>query len=132
MEKSKYEIGKDIRVEVFGQEYVDSKTRTNINPHAKVWQDFATELVWGSIWARPGLPRQTRSMLNICMLVLIGALPELKLHVRGALTNGVTRDEIVEVLLQAAVYGGAPKGNQAFQAVEELFEEIDREEAASV
>jgi len=131
MTTDRYEIGKPVRVEVLGQDYVTAKLRPDMDPHAKVWQEFATELVWGSIWARPGLSRQTRAILNIAMLVVIGTVPELKLYIRAALASGVTRDEITEVLLQAAVYGGAPKGNQAFHAMEETFNEIDAAASAA-
>lgn len=124
MDSEKYERGKEIRIEVLGKEYVERKTGET-DPHAQVWQDFGTELVWGSIWARPGLSRKMRSMLNICMLAMIGQLSELKLYVRAALDLGVTRDEIVEILLQVTVYGGAPKGNQAFAAAVEVFKAID-------
>lgn len=84
-----------------------------------------TEYAWGAVWSRPGLTRQTRSLLNLGMLTALNRPVELELHIRGAITNGVSRDEIREVFLQAAVYCGAPAALDAFRIARRIFAEID-------
>ena len=86
-------------------------------------QDAATELAWGHIWTRPGLEPKVRSMLNLAMLTALGKMPELRTHVRGALRNGVTKEEIIEVLLQATIYCGFPAGIDAFRNAREVINE---------
>jgi 4-carboxymuconolactone decarboxylase len=88
-----------------------------------------TQYCWGALWGRPGLPRKTRSMLNLAMLVALNRPDEFKVHVRSALGNGVSREEIAEILLQTAVYAGVPAANAAFKDAREVFAEIDREAA---
>src|SRR3954469_15176455 len=88
-------------------------------------QEYATEAAWGSIWTRPGLPRKTRSLLNIAMLTIMNRQHELKLHIRSSFTNGVTKDEIQEVLLQVAAYAGVPAGIDGFRLAREAFAEMD-------
>jgi len=92
---------------------------------ALAMQEFATEAAWGSIWTRPGLPRKTRSLLNIAMLTIMNRQHELKLHIRSSFTNGVTKDEIKEVLLQVAAYAGVPAGIDGFRLAREAFTEMD-------
>ena len=116
--------GITLRREVLGAEYVD-KSMQNIDEFSMAMQEFATEAAWGSIWTRPGLPRKTRSLLNIAMLVIMNRQHELKLHIRSSFTNGVTKDEIKEVLLQVAAYAGVPAGIDGFRLAREAFAEMD-------
>ena len=89
-------------------------------------QEFVTEYCWGACWTRPGLPRKTRSMLNLAMLTALNRPHELKMHLKGALTNGVTREEIREILLQTGVYCGVPAAVDAFRTAKEVFAELDK------
>jgi 4-carboxymuconolactone decarboxylase len=122
MDGDRYDLGVKLRREIFGDSYVDQQMSA-ADTYSRPWQDYVNEFVWGGIWGRPGLPRKTRSLLNLAMLAVLGMRHELKLHIRGAVVNGVTKEEIVEVFLQAAMYGGAPKGVQAFSAMQEVFAE---------
>jgi len=119
-----YEAGLAMRRKVLGDEYVDPQLE--IAKDDAVWaaiQDAATELAWGHIWTRPGLEPRIRSMLNLSMLTALGKMPELRTHIRGALRNGVTPDEIVEVLLQATIYCGFPAGIDAFRQARDVIKE---------
>ncbi len=115
-----FERGLPIRREVLGAEYVDASL-ANANDFMAEFQHITTEMCWGYVWPRPGLDRRTRSLLNLAMLTALKAPAELKLHVRGALTNGVTVDEIKEALLHATVYCGIPAGLEAFKAANEVL-----------
>ena len=117
-----YEAGLKARREVLGAEYVD-KSMASANEFMQAFQDITTEWCWGYAWTRPGLDRKTRSMLNLAMLTALNRAPEIKLHVRGALNNGLTVDEIKEVLLHATVYCGIPAGLDAFKAANEVLKE---------
>jgi 4-carboxymuconolactone decarboxylase len=97
----------------------------NRNEFNQEFQDLLTRYAWGEIWARPGLPRKTRSLLTIVMLVALNRPDEFRMHLRAALTNGVTKDEIKEALLQAAIYCGVPAANSAFHAAQEVFAETE-------
>ena len=116
--------GLDVRRAVLGAEYVDASV-ANTNDFMVDFQKLVTEYCWGDVWTRPGLERRQRSMLNLAMLTALNRPNELRLHLRGALTNGVTRDEIKEILLQACIYCGIPAGLDAFKVANELFKEID-------
>ena len=122
--KKTYEEGLAVRREVLGEEYVD-RAIASADSFTGELQDFVTEWCWGGIWTRPGLPRKTRSLLNLAMLAALNRPHEIKMHVRGALKNGVTREEIAEVFLQAGVYAGAPAAVDAFRSAKEVFDEID-------
>ena len=124
MTKDVYEKGLAIRREVLGAEYVDNAIRS-ADAFNRPLQELVTEYCWGAVWGRPGLPRKTRSMLNLAMLTALNRPHELKLHVKGALKNGVSREEIAEVLLQAAIYCGVPAAVDAFRTAREAFKEID-------
>lgn len=113
-----------IRKEVLGAEYVE-KSIKGADEFSLAMQEFATEVAWGTIWTRPGLPRKTRSLLNIAMLTVMNRPHELKLHIRSAASNGVTREEIKEVMLQVAAYGGVPAGIDGFRLAREAFAEVD-------
>jgi 4-carboxymuconolactone decarboxylase len=120
--KDLYDRGMAVRKEVLGPQYVD-KALAAADDFNRHWQEYVTKHCWGAIWTRPGLPRKTRSMLNLAMLAATGHPEELKLHLRGALTNGVTKDEIAEIFLQVGAYAGAPSALEAFRAAKEVFAE---------
>jgi 4-carboxymuconolactone decarboxylase len=120
--KEVYEKGLSIRREVLGADYVDNAIRT-ADDFNRPLQELVTEYCWGAVWGRPGLPKKTRSMLNLAMLTALNRPHELKLHVKGALKNGVTREEIMEVLLQTGIYCGVPAAVDAFRTAREAFKE---------
>jgi 4-carboxymuconolactone decarboxylase len=122
MSKEVYDKGLAIRREVLGAEYVDNAIQ-NADAFNRPLQELVTEYCWGAVWGRPGLPKKTRSLLNLAMLTALNRPHELKLHVRGALTNGVSREEIAEVLLQAAIYCGVPAAVDAFRTAREALKE---------
>ena len=115
-----FEKGLPIRRGVLGADYVDGGL-ANANDFMMTFQRATTELAWGYVWGRPGLDRKTRSLLNLAMLTALRAHNELKLHVKGALSNGVTVDEIKEALLHATIYCGIPAGLEAFKAANEVL-----------
>ena len=112
--------GETVRREVLGDAHVDG-SKGGRNDFNADFLDLLTRYAWGEVWARPGLDRRTRSCVTIAMLVALGRHDELVLHLRGALNNGVTRDEIKEVLLQSAVYCGVPAANTAFRVAGEVL-----------
>ena len=115
-----FDRGLQTRREVLGADYVDASL-ARADDFMMAFQRVTTELAWDYVWNRPGLDRRTRSLLNLAMLTALGKPAELKLHVKGALTNGVTVAEIKEVLLQASVYCGIPAGLEAFRAADEVL-----------
>jgi 4-carboxymuconolactone decarboxylase len=121
-ERDRYRSGMEVRRAVLGNEHVD-RAQENLNDFNREFQDLITRYAWGEIWSRPGLPRHTRSLLTIAMTVALNRAAELKLHLRAARNNGVTADEIKEVLLQTAIYCGVPAANSAMHAAEEIFAE---------
>ena len=127
MNKTLRDQGLEIRKAVLGSEYVE-RAMAHAPAFAQPLQELITEYCWGAIWSRPGLNRRTRSLLNLAMLTALNRSHELKLHLRGALTNGVTPEEIQEALLQATVYAGVPAGVEAFRCAQEVL----AEHAASV
>jgi 4-carboxymuconolactone decarboxylase len=122
MDKQTYETGMKIRSEVLGKEYVENSMKT-ADEFNKPFQEFVTEYCWGAGWGRPGLSRKERSMLNLAMLAILNRPHELKLHVRGALTNGLTKDQIREIFMHIAIYAGVPAGVDAFRQAREVFAE---------
>jgi 4-carboxymuconolactone decarboxylase len=124
MDAGMYEAGMQVRREVLGNDYVDQAVRST-DDFNRPFQELITEFCWGACWTRPGLERRTRSMLNLAMLTALGRSHELKLHLRGALRNGVSREEIREVLIQASIYAGIPAGVEAFRCAREVFAEAD-------
>lgn len=118
----RYESGEEVRRAVLGGEHVD-RSMSNATEFNRDFQEFITEYAWGEIWTRPGLDRRMRSTITMTALVALGHTEELKLHVRGALRNGLTKDEIKEVLLQTAIYCGVPAANSAFTAVKPIMDE---------
>jgi 4-carboxymuconolactone decarboxylase len=129
-ESQKYDQGMKVRRAVLGDAHVDRSLR-NRTPFNEAFQDLITRYAWGEIWNRPGLPRQTRSMLTLAMMVALNRPDEFRMHVRAALNNGVSRDEIQEVLLQTAIYCGVPAANSAFHIAEEVFAAVDGQSQAS-
>jgi 4-carboxymuconolactone decarboxylase len=121
-ERERYEKGLSVRRAVLGDAHVDRSLK-NRNEFNEDFQNLITRYAWGEIWTRPGLPRKTRSLLTIAMLVALNRPDEFRLHLRAALTNGVTKDEIKEALLHAAIYCGVPAANSAFHAAQEVFSE---------
>lgn len=120
--KDLYRLGLEMRREVLGAEYVD-KSVAGANEFMMAFQTLVTEWCWGQTWTRPGLEKKARSMLNLAMLTALNRPAELRLHVRGALNNGVTVDEIKEVLMQATIYCGIPAGLEAFKAANDVLVE---------
>jgi 4-carboxymuconolactone decarboxylase len=120
----RYQQGMKIRRAVLGDEHVE-RTIAATTEFNRDFQDFITRNAWGDVWARPGLPRHTRSLLTLAMMVALNRGDEFRLHVKAAFNNGVTRDQIKEVLLQSAVYCGVPAANSAFHLAAEVFQEMD-------
>ncbi len=118
-----YEAGMKVRREVLGDAYVDTALM-GATEVTSIMQELTTEMAWGKIWTRPGLPRKTRSLMNVAMLTALGKPNELRLHVRGALRNGCSQEEIAEALLQASVYAGIPAGIEGFRVAKEVFAEV--------
>ncbi len=123
-----YDKGLEIRRDVLGGAYVDSATG-HVSDFMRPLQTYVTETCWGGIWARLGLARRERSIANLAMLTALNRVDELRLHVRGAVNNGLTRDEIGEVLLQTASYCGVAAAIESFKAAEHVFAELDAEHA---
>jgi 4-carboxymuconolactone decarboxylase len=123
-DRERYQQGMSVRRTVLGDDHV-TRALKNTNDFNREFQDLITRYAWGEIWTRPGLPRHTRSLVVIATMVALNRGDELRMHIRAAFNNGVTRDEIKEVLLQSAVYCGVPAGNSAFHAAEAVFAEID-------
>jgi 3-oxoadipate enol-lactonase/4-carboxymuconolactone decarboxylase len=123
-ERERYDEGIAVRREVLGNAHVDRtlKNKTALNGE---FQDLITRYAWGEIWTRPGLPRHTRSLATLAMLVALNRGDELRLHLRASANNGVTRDEIKELLMQCAIYCGVPAANSAFHLAQDVFAEMD-------
>lgn len=117
-----YQRGLAVRKEVVGADYVE-KSVAEADDFTRPLQELVTSWCWGAVWTREGLPRKTRSLLNLVMLTVLNRPHELKLHLRGALRNGCTREEIREALLQAGVYGGVPCAVDAFRVAKEMLAE---------
>lgn len=123
-----FERGLAIRKDVLGKDFVE-KSFASADDFNKPMQELVTEYCWGAVWGRDGLTRKTRSMLNLAMISCLNRPHELKMHVKGALKNGVTRDEIREVFLQVAIYAGVPAGVDSFRIAREAFAEVDAQKA---
>ena len=119
-----FKKGLQVRREVLGTNYVDSSV-SRADDFNAAFQQMTTEVAWGMIWTRPGLPRKTRSMINLTMLAALNRGSEFRLHLRAALSNGVTRDEIKEILLQIGAYCGIPACLEAFRIATEVFKDVD-------
>jgi 4-carboxymuconolactone decarboxylase len=125
-DNGRYEEGLRVRSEVLGAAHVQRSLEA-ASEFSRPIQELVTEYCWGAVWARPGLARRDRSLINLGMLTALGRSHELAVHVRGAVANGCTKREIQEALLQAAIYCGVPAGMEAFRVVESVIEELERE-----
>jgi 4-carboxymuconolactone decarboxylase len=123
MNQELFDKGLKVRREVLGAEYVDNALK-NADDFTRPIQELVTQMAWGEIWTRPGLDRRTRSLINLSMITALNRPHELKLHVRGAITNGLTKAEIMEVFLQTAIYCGMPAALDSFRVAKEVFAEM--------
>ena len=123
MSNEKFERGLALRKQVLGAEYVE-KSMASADSFSMPMQELSTEYCWGHVWTRPGLALRDRSLINIAMISALNRPHELKLHVKGALNNGVTKDEIREVLMQTAIYCGVPAAVDSFRNAREVFKEL--------
>ena len=128
MNKELFDKGLEIRKSVLGKEFVENAIK-NADDFNMPMQELATEYCWGYVWGRPGLDKRTRSFLNLGMIAALNRPHELKIHVQGALRNGLTRQEIMEVFLQVAIYCGVPAGVDSFRIAREAFAEFDKQNA---
>ena len=122
-DEQRYANGMAVRRAVLGDQHVD-RAEANVNDFNAEFQNLITRYAWGEIWTRPGLPRQTRSLMTICMMVALNREEELKLHLRAARNNGVSVDQVKEALLQTAIYCGLPAANSAFAIAQQVFSEM--------
>ena len=129
-EHERYQKGLEVRRAVLGNAHVD-RSIANLNAFNQDFQEFITQYAWGSIWTRPGLPRHTRSLLTLVMMIALNRGDEFKMHVKAAANNGVTVDEIKEAILQAAIYCGLPAANTAFHLAQEALRETGQLPPAS-
>jgi 4-carboxymuconolactone decarboxylase len=125
-DRQRHEQGMDVRRAVLGEAHVDRAT-ADITEFTAPFQDFITRTAWGDIWARPGLDRRTRSIITLTALMSLGQTREIAMHVRGGLNNGLTRAEISEIFLHAAIYAGVPAANSAFTVAQQALADIDAE-----
>jgi 4-carboxymuconolactone decarboxylase len=123
-DRERYAAGMKVRRAVLGDAHVD-RSLANRNAFNEPFQDLITRYAWGEVWSRPGLSRGTRSLITLGMMVALNRSEEFRMHVRAAVNNQVSREEIQEVLLQSAIYCGAPAANHAFQIAEQVFAEMD-------
>lgn len=127
-ERSKtYESGLATRKKVLGEEHVN-RSMQNVDEFTAPLQDYLVEHAWGAVWTRDGLTHKERSMINLAMLTALNRPHELKLHLKGALNNGLTKDQIREIFLQTAVYCGAPAAIDSFRTAKQVFEELEKEQ----
>ncbi len=126
-----YEKGLEIRRAVVGAAYVD-KSLADADDFTRPFQELVTRYCWGEVWGRPGLERSERSIINLAMISALNRPHELKLHIRGALSNGLTRDQIREIFLQVSIYCGIPAGLDSVRVAKEVFAEIDAQQATPV
>jgi len=124
MDKATFDKGREIRSAVLGKEFVDAAFKA-ADDFSMPMQELVTEYCWGAVWGRPQLDRKTRSLLNLAMISALNKPHELKLHIAGALRNGVSREEIREVFMQVAIYCGVPAGVDSFRQAKEVFAQLD-------
>jgi 4-carboxymuconolactone decarboxylase len=124
MDKQLYDAGLKIRKEVLGAEYVEKQIAAATDNFSKTLQDYVTEYCWGAAWTRPGLTKAQRSMLNLAMLIALNRANEFKTHVRAAITNGLTKDDILEVLIHSMIYCGVPAAFEGARLAKEVFKEL--------
>ena len=124
MDKKMHDKGLEVRKAVMGEAYVNNALKS-VDDFNRPFQELLNEYCGGAVWGREELPRKTRSMLNIAMIAILNRQHEFRGHLKGALTNGVSRDEIREILMQVAIYGGMPAAVDSFRIAREVFAEID-------
>ena len=124
MDKKMHDKGLEVRKAVLGEAYVNNALK-NVDDFNRPFQEMLNEYCWGTVWGSEELPRKTRSMLNIAMIAILNRQHEFRAHLKGALTNGVSREEIREILMQVAIYGGMPAAVDSFRIAREVFAEID-------
>lgn len=124
MKDELFEKGLKVRREVLGADYVDNSIK-NADEFNLPMQELVTRYCWGEIWTRPAIDRRTRSIMNLAMLTALNRPHEVKLHVRGAINNGLSKEEIAEIFLQAAIYCGVPAAIDSFRIAKEVFEEME-------
>lgn len=124
-DRERHDAGMKVRRAVLGDAHVD-RAQANRNAFNDEYQDLITRYAWGEVWTRPGLPRHTRSLVTLALMVALNRGDEFRMHVRAACNNGVSRDEIKEVLLQCAIYAGVPAANSAFHMAQDVFAEMDK------
>ena len=122
-----FEKGLQIRREVLGAEHVDASL-SQADDFSRPLQELVTEYCWGNVWSRPGLERKTRSLINVAMLTALNRPHEVKLHLRGALNNGCSKNDIMEVLLQTAIYCGVPAAMDSLRVAKEFFQEVETQQ----
>jgi 4-carboxymuconolactone decarboxylase len=125
LDSETYDKGLEIRSAVLGEAYVN-RALADADDFTKPLQDLITEYCWGAVWGRAELPLKTRSMLNLAMIPILNRPNELRTHIKAALTNGVTRDEIREIFLQVAIYAGVPAAVDSFRIAREVFSQLDQ------
>ncbi len=123
-----YERGLETRKKLMGEAAVE-RAESKLTPFTEEWMAFVTRYAFGEIWSRPGLPAKTRSMLTLAMLTTLGRHDELAVHIRATRQTGVSRDEVKEVLMQAAIYAGVPAAMSAFTRAQQVYAEMDKEQA---
>ena len=121
MTKDIFDNGMKVRREVLGEQHVD-KAESKKDEFTTEFQSLITQYAWGEIWTRPGLERKTRSCITLAMMIALHREDEFKLHIRAALNNGLTKNEIKEVILQSAIYAGVPAANSAFHWAQDVFD----------
>ena len=126
MDKKMHDKGLEVRKAVLGEAYVNNALKS-VDDFNRPFQEMLNEYCWGTVWGREELPRKTRSMLNIAMIAILNRQHEFRAHLKGALTNGVSRDEIREILMQVAIYGGMPAAVDSFRVAREVFAELDKD-----
>jgi len=124
MTRKLFEKGLQIRREVLGAKHVDA-SMSQADDFSRPLQELVTEYCWGVVWSRPGLDRKTRSLINVAMLTALNRPHEVKLHLRGALNNGCSKNDIMEVLLQTAIYCGVPAAIDSLRVAKEFFQEVE-------
>ena len=124
MDKKMHDKGLEVRKAVLGEAYVNNALKS-VDDFNRPFQEMLNEYCWGTVWGREELPRKTRSMLNIAMIAILNRQHEFRAHLKDALTNGVSRDKIREILMQVAIYGGMPAAVDSFRIAREVFAEID-------
>ncbi len=124
-DRERYDAGMKVRRAVLGDAHVDRSLERR-TPFNQEFQDLITRYAWGEIWTRPGLPRRERSLIVLALMIALNRADEFKMHVRAAFNNGLTRDDIKEVIMQCAIYAGVPAANSAFHQAEEVFAAMEK------